>query len=146
MFRDQKHCAGVLNAWIWILRCHQQALKETRISRVFYCDGIWLLVQRRVVQVGWYLESFSCRLVLDHVSLIHYICFVHGLSISLKLAWWRRNGLQSIAKYLRLTLVFVWSRALKETFNRYFWGPSFWQGRWALGYHSMGLRHFPNIF
>ena len=24
-------------------------------------------------------------------------------------------------------------------------GLSFWRGNWALGYHSMGFRHFPDI-
>ena len=29
--------------------------------------------------------------------------------------------LQSVTKYLRLTLVFMWKSAPRENFNRYFW-------------------------
>ena len=61
---------------------------------------------------------------------------------------------QSVTKYLRLTLVFMNNRVPWEKFNCYFFGTFllvlakflFLQGRWALGYHSMKLRHFPNNF
>ena len=63
-------------------------------------------------------------------------------------------NLQSFAKYLRLTLVFMRNSALWEKFNFCFSRDfllvltkfSFWQGGWALGYHSMKFRHFPDIF
>ena len=59
---------------------------------------------------------------------------------------------QSVTKHLRLTLVPMKNRAPREKFNCYFTGPfsstrkSFISvGGWALGYHSMKLRHFPYI-
>ena len=62
------------------------------------------------------------------------------------------GGAQSFAGYLRLALCFVWHGALREGFNFYFWTVllilakfSFWPGDWALGYHSMRFRHFPNV-
>ena len=45
-------------------------------------------------------------------------------------------------QYLRLDLVFVWSSAQREKFSFCF----HWQGDWALGYHSLGFRKFPDIF
>ena len=56
-----------------------------------------------------------------------------------------------LTKSLRLTLVFMC--ALREKFNFCFSRDfllvltkfSFWQQDWALGYHSMKFRHFPNI-
>ena len=62
----------------------------------------------------------------------------------------RGNHLQ---KKFTVTLVFMWSTELRERFNYYFWGHlchyktkfSFWRGDWALGYHSVKFRHFPNI-
>ena len=47
---------------------------------------------------------------------------------------------------------FVWGGARLQGFTFYFSGiflvlvgPSFWWGGWALGYHSMGFRQFPDI-
>ena len=61
--------------------------------------------------------------------------------------------LQSVTKYLRLTLVFVWKSAPREKFNRYFSRLFlvvltkflFWQGGWELGHYSIRFTHFPNI-
>ena len=60
--------------------------------------------------------------------------------------------LQSVAKYLRLTLVFIKNRAPQEKFNCFFFTflvvlakVLFWQGAWTLGYNSIKIRHFPNI-
>ena len=61
--------------------------------------------------------------------------------------------LQWLTKYLRLTLVFMWKSAQRDKFSFGFIKRfllviaklSFRQGDWALGYHSMGFRHFPNI-
>ena len=61
--------------------------------------------------------------------------------------------LQTFTKYLRQTLVFMWNSALREKFNFYFCKSfllvltkfSFWQEDWALGYHSMKFRLFPDI-
>ena len=61
--------------------------------------------------------------------------------------------LQSVTGYLGLALVFIWDEALRERFNRYFSGLfllvlakfSFWQGEWALGYHFLRFRPFPNV-
>ena len=64
------------------------------------------------------------------------------------------NGfyLQSVAKYLRLTLVSMWNSAPRENFNGYFSDffantnkKNILAGVLALGYHSMKFRHFPNI-
>ena len=56
---------------------------------------------------------------------------------------------QSFTKYLRITLVFMWNGALPEGFGYYYLLVlaefSFWLGYWALGYHSMGFRHFPDV-
>ena len=58
----------------------------------------------------------------------------------------------SFTKYSRLTLVSTWNSALRVKFNfcfteflLAFTKFSFWQEDWTLGYHSMKLRHFPNI-
>ena len=58
-----------------------------------------------------------------------------------------------VTGYLRLTLVFVLGSARREGFNICFFRMflvllpklSFWRGDWALGYHSMGFGHFPDI-
>ena len=59
------------------------------------------------------------------------------------------SKLQSVTKYLGLTLVFTWNSALREKINFYFSRNvvtlSFWHEGWALGYHSMEFRHFPDI-
>ena len=60
--------------------------------------------------------------------------------------------LQSVTGYLGLALVFMGNSALQEMFNCYFFGLFasiskifILAGDWALGYHSMEFRHFPNI-
>ena len=62
--------------------------------------------------------------------------------------------LQSVAGYLGLALVFVWGSTLRgggliavlgkflASIDKIF---IFAGGRWALGYHSMGFRHFPMV-
>ena len=65
-----------------------------------------------------------------------------------------QSYLQLVTKYFKLTLAFMWNSTPREKFNRYFLGTflpvltklSFWQGDWALGYHSMKFRYFPNIY
>ena len=60
---------------------------------------------------------------------------------------------QPFTRYLRLTLVFMWNSALREKFKFLFFKSflqvltkfSFWPEDWALGYHSMKFRHFPDI-
>ena len=60
---------------------------------------------------------------------------------------------QSLPKYSTLTLVFISNNAEREKFNFCFFKSfrlvltklSFWQGDWALGYHSMGFGYFPVI-
>ena len=61
-------------------------------------------------------------------------------------------GPQSFIGYLGLTLVFMWNSALREGFNFYF-SRVLWKcyqifvlPGGALGYHSMGFRHFPGVF
>ena len=57
---------------------------------------------------------------------------------------------QSFTKYFWLTIVFVKHSALREKFNFLFFKNfliviakfSFWEGDWAVGYYSMGFRHF----
>ena len=60
--------------------------------------------------------------------------------------------LQSFTKYLRLTLVSMLNSALRESlisfYQKYFSSInkfSFWKENWALGYHSMQFRTFPDI-
>ena len=68
----------------------------------------------------------------------------------------RAGGLQWLTGYLGLALVFMWDSALREEFRGRFISGfrsfllvltklSFWQGGWALGYHSVGFRHFPDV-
>ena len=64
-----------------------------------------------------------------------------------------KTGLQRqpVTRYLGLTLALMWGSALREGFlffkcfllalTRF----SVSQGGWALGSHSMGCRHFPDI-
>ena len=61
-------------------------------------------------------------------------------------------GLQWLAGYLGLALVFVRNSVKQEKFNFYFKSSllvlarfSFWRGDWALRYHSMEFRKFPDI-
>ena len=63
-----------------------------------------------------------------------------------------KRNLQSFTKYLRLILVFISNSALLEKFKEFLKSVllvltkfSFWQGDWAIGYHSMKFRHFSDI-
>ena len=59
----------------------------------------------------------------------------------------------AIHKIFETNLFFMGSSALREKFSFCFFKSfllavakfSIWQGDWALGYHSMGFRHFPDI-
>ena len=58
--------------------------------------------------------------------------------------------LQSVTKYLRLTLVFMWNSAPRENLIAIFRDlvltkVLFWEEDWTLGIHSMEFRHFPDI-
>ena len=60
---------------------------------------------------------------------------------------------QPFRKYLRITLVSMWNSALRQKFNfsfsRFFLLVltkfSYWWEDWALGYHFMRFRDFPDI-
>ena len=69
--------------------------------------------------------------------------------ILLQINIWTNWELQSVTKYLRLTLVFARKRALRERFDFYFLvgltNFLFCQGDCTLRYHSMEFRHFPDI-
>ena len=61
--------------------------------------------------------------------------------------------LETIIKYLGLTLVFMWNSGIQEKFNNLFF-KSFllvltkfllWQEDWTLGYNSKKIKHFPYI-
>ena len=60
--------------------------------------------------------------------------------------------LRPVTGCLGLAMVFMWGSALREKFNLFFKSFllalaefSIWRGDWALGYYSMGFRHFPDI-
>ena len=53
------------------------------------------------------------------------------------------DSLQWLTRYLRLTLVFKWYSA--QSFLLVLTKLSFWQGDWALSYHSMEFTHFLDI-
>ena len=78
----------------------------------------------------------------------HYICWSWGTHFSS----WLLMLLQPVTGYLGLALVFMWGSALRERFNLFF--KSFllaltkfsnWRVDWALGYHSMGFMHSPDV-
>ena len=71
-----------------------------------------------------------------------------------------RSGMGLVARLqwlgggcLGLTVVFVWNGARREKFHFYFSRVffivlesfRFGGGGWAMGYHSVGFRHFPDI-
>ena len=55
-------------------------------------------------------------------------------------------------KIFEITVVFAWNSAQRNKFNSVFQEfsasikkISFWQGDWALGYHSMGFKQYRDI-
>ena len=60
----------------------------------------------------------------------------------------KKDILQSFTKYFRITIVFMSNSVIRQKFNFYFLRVfcfSFWQEDWELVYHSIKLRHFPDI-
>ena len=55
------------------------------------------------------------------------------------------QGLQSVTKYLRLTLVFMWNSAPREKFNRYFWSLDISQPRYLKSVYSVIIWIIKNV-
>ena len=83
--------------------------------------------------------------LLPHIGLL-------GRTLLVQIGLPEQTLLQSVSKYLRLTLVFIGNSALQESLIAIFWDffasineIFILAGDWALGYHSIRLKHIPNI-
>ena len=122
-------------------------------ANIFFKKSLSAL-QKKIDEVNILSNHKSCVIQIslkyfDPEFLENVVCFL----VFIKVTFLLHSMLQPVTKYLRLTLVFMWSSALWEKFNVCFSRvfllalrkPSIWQGDWALAYHSMGFRHFPDI-
>ena len=84
----------------------------------FYCLWVYL----HVLSVHQHRDSCFClRMVWVMIWYCFYILFVYS-NVRKFISYMIHVGLQSVTKYLRLTLVFMWKSGPREKFNRYFSG------------------------
>ena len=136
--------------------------KQTTCKELITILQKWLLWEAPFFLSIQWLQNTTQRFLDTSVLILSYlyIRIVGKKQIFSAEAWnaipwgfFRISKLQSFTEYFSLTLVFIWNGTLREKFSLGFFKRfllvltkfSFWQGDWALGYHSMKFRHFPDI-
>ena len=88
-----------------------QILKSTDVQKMWFINSTSVLLSFSWTEPQIWL---SCYLIHIGITILRH--FLYSLYLCPCL------GLQSVTKYLRLTLVFMWKSAPQEKFNRYFSG------------------------